>query len=254
MAIAIDLGGKTAIVTGGRKGIGYAIAEKLGEAGAHVAIVAREQRQSEEAAERLQARGIRCIARAQDVGCVEGVRQTVRSIEDQFGKVDILVNCAGVDARVPTLEATEENWRFVMDTNLKGAYFFSQAVGQGMVQRRSGRIVSIGSMLALVVKPNETIYSASKGGLVQMTRSLAAEWAKYNVTVNSVSPGSIPTDINRAFLANKENYDNNVRKVPMGRLGDTSEVANTVLFMVSDLASYITGQNLFVDGGWTLGW
>ncbi|BCV24890.1 SDR family NAD(P)-dependent oxidoreductase [Gelria sp. Kuro-4] len=254
MAVSIDLGGQVAIVTGGNRGLGFAIAETLAEAGAQVVIIARNQEENEKAVAKVTSRGLRCSGVSADVTDTVSVQQAVGSILDQFGKIDILVNSAGVDITVPATEATEEQWRKIMDTNLKGAFFFCQLVGRSMVERRKGKIVSIASILSQVVKVNEALYGASKGGLVQMSRCLAAEWAPYNINVNVISPGSVPTELNRTYLSVEENRQRNLRKIPMGRLGTPAEIAGVALFLVSDLASYVTGQNIFVDGGWTLGW
>lgn len=254
MSISIDLSGEIAMVTGGRRGIGFAIAETLAKAGAHVIILARNLEQSEEAANKLVKKGLSCSALAANVACVEDVQRAVNILLDKHKKIDILVNCAGVDVTVPAVDATEEQWNTVIDTNLKGAFFCSKAVGRGMIERQKGKIISIASIISLVVKPKEVLYGASKGGLVQMTRCLAAEWAPYNVNVNAVSPGSTPTELNRDYLAIEENYRRNISKIPMGRLGKVEEIAGTVLFLASELSSYVTGQNIFVDGGWTLGW
>lgn len=253
MSVLIDLSGKTAVVAGGRRGLGFASAEALARAGAQVVILSRDLDGNLLAAQKIRNQGGLCDAMAVDLRNPTQIDEAFNQIVRTHKSIDVLVNCVGVDVTAPVLSCTEEDWARVLDTNLKGAFFCIKAAGRYMLQQNYGRIVSISSILSQVVKPNEALYGASKAGLVQMSRCIAADWGPHNITVNTVSPGSVPTELNKTYLSIPENRNRNLSKIPLGRLGKPEEIANLVLFLCSDMASYITGQNVFCDGGWTLG-
>ena len=245
-----NLEGKVAIVTGGSRGIGLGISKGLAEAGANIAIVGRNFDRIEKAVMEIKQYGHDAIAVQADISNLSETEEIVISCIKKFGKIDILVNNAGIDITRPSAEITEQEWNMVLDTNLKGTFFCCQSVGRVMIKKKYGKIVSITSILSEIAKPCEAAYAASKGGIVQMTKVLAVEWAPFNITVNAIGPGSIPTDLNKEFLAIPENYQTNISKIPMKHLGTPEDIAAASIFLASDASNYVTGQIIYVDGGW----
>lgn len=242
----IDLTGKVALVTGGSRGIGLAIVGQLYQAGAHVAIVARDEERARRAAEGLKGKG-RAIAVKADVADSAQVERAVETVERELGPVDILVNNAGFTRDGVLARMSEQDWDAVIDANLKGAFNLMKYVSRGMIRRRSGRIINIASVVGLRGNRGQANYAASKAGLVGLTKAAAKELASRNVLVNAVAPGFIETDLTRDL--SPEAREAQLSRIPLGRLGQPSEVAAAVLFLASDLASYITGHVLVVDGG-----
>lgn len=245
----IDLTGKVALVTGGSRGIGLAIVEQLYAAGAHVAIVARDEERALKVAESLKGKG-RAIAVKADVSDAAQVEQAVERVERELGPVDILVNNAGFTRDGVLARMSEQDWDAVMDTNLKGAFSMMKYVSRGMMRRRSGRIINITSVVGMRGNRGQANYAASKAGLIGLTKAAAKELASRNVLVNAVAPGFIETDLTRDLTPQQREAQ--LSRVPLGRLGQPSEVAAAVLFLASEFASYITGQVLVVDGGMVL--
>ena len=190
------------------------------------------------------------LAMAADTSRREEVWRFVDRTVERFGRIDVLVNNAGVQFPKPSLEVTEEDWQRTVDTNLKGYFFASQRAAKYMTA--GGAIINIGSVNAVTVVPGQAVYAATKAGISQMTKSLAREWGRQGIRVNCIGPGSIPTLINREIYKDPEVERAMCEKIPMGRRGRTEEIADAALFLASDFASYITGQTLFVDGGLTL--
>ena len=239
-----DLSGKVALVTGGSRGIGRAIAGRLHGAGAKVAIVARDEARARAAAAAL---GERALAVAADVADAEQVARAVAEVEKTLGPVDILVNNAGVTRDGLLVRMSEADWDGVLDANLKGAFHTMKVVTRGMMKRRFGRVINISSVVGLMGNAGQANYAASKAGLIGLTRSVARELASRNILVNAVAPGFIDTDMTRELT--EEQRTQLLAQIPLSRLGTGDDVANAVLFLASDLASYITGQVLVVDGG-----
>ncbi|HXV90106.1 MAG TPA: 3-oxoacyl-[acyl-carrier-protein] reductase [Gemmatimonadales bacterium] len=240
----IDLAARTALVTGGSKGIGQAIAGALYGAGARVAIVARNGARAELAARALgeRARGYSC-----DVTDGERIATTLEAVERDLGPVDILVNNAGLTKDNLLFRIGEPDWDLVLDTNLKGAFLFTKAAARGMIKRRWGRVVNITSVIGLMGNKGQANYAASKAGLIGFTRSVAKELGSRNVLVNAVAPGYIDTELTQVLT--EEQRQALFPLIALGRLGQGADVAGAVLFLASEMASYITGQVLVVDGG-----
>jgi 3-oxoacyl-[acyl-carrier protein] reductase len=241
---AIDLTGKTAFVTGSTRGIGLAIARALHGAGAKVAIVGRDRARAEAVAAEL---GERTAAVACDVALADQVEAAIASAERALGPIDILVNNAGVTRDNTLLRLTEADWDAVLDANLKGAFLTTRAVIKGMMKRRAGRIINVGSIVGLTGNKGQANYAASKAGLIGFTKSVAKEYASRGVLANCIAPGFIETDMTAALP--DEARATLLQDIALGRLGRPEDVAGAVLFLASDLAGYVTGQVLVVDGG-----
>lgn len=243
--MTIDLSGKVALVTGGSRGIGKAVASRLAGAGARVALVDVVDPEQLEATAREIGGG--AIAVRANVVDADDVGAAVSQIEEQLGPIDVLVNNAGITRDGLLIRMTEEAWSAVLDVNLKGVFNMTKAVARGMMKRRGGRVVNIASVVGITGNAGQANYSASKAGVIGFTKSVAKELAARNVLVNAVAPGFIDTDMTRAL---PEAARETLRKlIPLGRLGAAEDVANAVLFLSSDLASYMTGQVVVVDGG-----
>ncbi|HEY8450401.1 MAG TPA: 3-oxoacyl-ACP reductase family protein [Bacillota bacterium] len=245
------LDGKVAIVTGGSKGIGRGLAEVLARAGAAVAVSSRHLEQAEAAAAELRALGAEALALRADVKQRADVEAMVQAVRERFGRIDVLVNNAGTVVAKPALDLTEEDWDHVLDTNLKGAFLCSQAAGRVMIEQGGGSIINIASIMGAVGDVALAAYCASKGGVVLLTKALAAEWARHGVRVNAIGPGYIKTDFNREALKDERILDRILRKTPLRRLCTIEDLAGTCLLLASDAGSYITGQTFYIDGGWT---
>jgi 3-oxoacyl-[acyl-carrier protein] reductase len=241
---AIDLTGKTAFVTGSTRGIGLAIARTLHAAGARVAIVGRDQAKAAELAAGLGARatGVAC-----DVADTAQVEAAIAAAESALGPIDILVNNAGLTRDNILLRLSDADWDTVLDANLKGAFHTIRAVIKGMMKRRAGRIINITSVVGLTGNKGQANYAASKAGLIGLSKSVAKEYASRGVLVNCIAPGFIETDMTAALPP--EARAALLEQIALGRLGQPDDIAAAVLFLASDLAGYITGQVLVVDGG-----
>jgi len=248
-----DLSGKTAIVTGGNQGIGFAIAQGLARHGAHVVIANRREEQGKAAAQLLLDEGLGAEAIRADVGDGASVQHLVDAVVKGHGHIDILVNSAAVIVRKPVEELTEEEWQWVMDINVKGTFLCCRDVGRHMIEKRSGKIVNISSNVSQVIQPLRSVYAVSKAAVSHLTRALAVEWAQYGVNVNAVAPGPSVTDFNRRYLEeHPQDKQRAVNSIPMARLGAPDDHVGAAVFLASSASDYITGQTLLVDGGSTL--
>ena len=244
------LAGRVAVVTGGSKGLGAAIALALAEAGARLALVARDRRQLEQAAAALAARGAEAEPFVADVRDEAQVAELAAAVEARFGAVHILVNSAGVNLRKDLTDFTLEEWRRVLDTNLTGVFLICRAFVPLMKGRGYGRILNLTSIMSHIALPGRTAYCASKAGLVGLTRALALEVASDGITVNGISPGPFETEMNTPLLANPEINHFFTSRIPLGRWGKPEEVGKLALYLCSEEAGFITGTDVVIDGGW----
>jgi NAD(P)-dependent dehydrogenase (short-subunit alcohol dehydrogenase family) len=247
-----DLSGKTAVVTGSSKGLGEAAAVALAKAGADVAICGRKQEDIDRVVSRMRELGRDSEGFILEVTSRESVEKGAREILERFAKVDILVNNAGTNYRVPVLEYPEEEWNRVINTNLKGYYLAAQAFVPQMVERGWGKVINISSILGTVALENQLAYACSKGGVNQMTKVMALEWAKKGVRVNAIAPTYFETDMVKQIAADKERFNFINERTPMGRWGKLEEMEGVVIFLASPASDFITGQSILIDGGWTL--
>lgn len=245
----LDLTGKAAVVIGGTSGIGRAIAHGLAEAGADVVPTSRRVDQVEATAREIEALGRRSLRVASDVSDRDSLEKVLSASVQAFGKVDILVNCAGRTKRAPTLEFSEPDWNGIFDTNLTGMLRSCQIFGRHMIERRYGRIINIASIGSFRGMMEVTAYSASKAAVVSLTQSLAVEWAAHGVCVNAIAPGVFPTSLNEKLLHGTARGNEFLMRTPMKRFGKVEELAGAAVFLASDAASFTTGTVITVDGG-----
>lgn len=246
------LRGKVAMVTGSTRGLGETAAKALAKAGADVAICGRNRDDLDRVSSAIKELGRDSAGFFLDVTSKESVVKGVDGIMNHFGKVDILVNNAGVNHRVPALEFPEEAWDRIIDTNLKGYFLVAQAVAPQMLERGYGKVINISSILGTVALPNQLAYASSKGGVDQMTKVMALEWAKEGVRVNAIGPTYFETDLVTQIRNDPERFNFINERTPMGRWGYLPELEGIVIFLASPASDFITGQTIYIDGGWTI--
>ncbi len=247
---SLSLAGKVAIVTGGSRGIGKAIALTFAEAGADVVVCSRDtDGKLKPAAEEIRGLGRRSLAVLADVTQKAAVDDLVRRTMDEFGAIDILVNNVGTVIRASVVEHSEEGWDEVMDTNLKSFFLCSRVVAKIMMDQKRGNIISMASMRGIVAAPGRISYSVSKAGVIMLTRVLALEFASYNIRVNAIAPGWIKTEMTKPLYSDPKANEEIAATIPMGRWATVDEMANVALFLASDVSSYVTGHTLVADGG-----
>jgi len=246
-----SLAGRVALVSGAGRGIGKALAIGLADAGADVVCLSRTSAEIEQTAALVRERGRRSMAITVDTADRELVERAVKSVMAEWGRIDVLVNNAGTNVRTPALEVKDQDWDTVLNTNLKGCFLMSQACGRVMCAAGYGRIINIASVAGVVSVRSGVAYASSKGGLFQMTRSLAVEWAKYGVLVNAIGPWYFRTPLADEVLKNEAYFDAVIERTPLRRVGNVEELIGPVVFLASAASSYVTGQALMVDGGVT---
>ena len=253
MPMILDLTGKVAVVTGSSRGIGRAIAKALAEAGADVVVTSRNVDSLRDVEAELAATGREVLPTRLDVRELDSIRAMADACLDRFGRVDILVNNAGMNIRTPAADLTWEQWDQVLNTNLKGVFFCSQALAPGMIERGWGRIINIGSATCVNAYPHITAYCASRGGVLQMTKSLAAEWGPLGLTCNVLAPGWCRTEQTRVLWENPEWVETISGRIPVGRIAEPEEMGSAAVFLASENSAYVNGELFMVDGGFTIG-
>jgi len=248
-----DLTGEKAVVTGGGQGLGRAMALALAEAGADVAVVQRRVEVAEKTAGEIRKLGRDSLAMKVDVSQAGDVKRMVAAVMDRFGKIDILINNAGIGQSVRAEDMTEEDWDRLMGINLKSVFLCSQMVGREMIKRKKGSIINIASMSGFIVnRPQEHAhYNTSKAAVVMLTKSLAMEWVRYNIRVNAIAPGYIETPLLASALGPRNLGEEWLKYVPMGRLGEPDELKGVALLLASRASSFMTGSTIIIDGGYS---
>ena len=247
---SLRLDGRAALVTGGSRGLGLGMALALAHSGADIALAARSEGQLQQAADLVRQTGQKAVILPTDVSQVAEVQKMVADAHAHFGRLDILVNAAGINIRQPAVTFAETDWDTLMNVNLKGAFFACQAASELMRAQGGGKVINLGSLSFEIVVPNIALYAVSKGGLRQLTRALAVEWAAHNIQVNAIAPGRFWTAMTDAVFSDPELYESAVSVIPQGRPGVPSDLAGATVLLASDAGAYITGQTIVVDGGW----
>ncbi|MBI5247969.1 MAG: glucose 1-dehydrogenase [Desulfomonile tiedjei] len=247
-----DLSGRVALVTGASKGLGKSMALALAEAGADVALFARDVENLKVVKETIEGLGRKAEFFVADVLSKSSIEAAIKKALDTFGQLDILVNNAGVNVRKPVLEISPEEWDFVINTNLKGYLLMAQAVVPHMLSRGRGKVINMASILGSVALASQVAYASSKGGVIQMTKVMALEWATQGIQVNAIGPTYFETPLVAQLRNDPERYSFIVDRTPMGRWGQPEELAGVVVFLASRASDFVTGQTIFVDGGWTI--
>ncbi len=248
-----DLSGKVAIVTGTSRGLGQYFARALAKAGADLVITSRDISRLAEFKQEIESLGRKALPVKLDVLSQSDIENMVGMAMKEYGKIDILVNNAGLNIRRPSTDVSQEDWDTVLDTNLKGSFFCAQAVAKEMIKRNYGRIINVGSCTCVFGMEGIAPYTASRGAILSMTRSLAAEWGKFGITVNVLAPGWFKTAQNAVLYENKEWVKYITNRIPLNRPGLPNDLDGTVIFLASDASQYLTGQIILVDGGFTTG-
>ena len=248
-----DLTGKIAIVTGASRGLGQYLARALAHAGADLVITSRTLDSLKEFTSEIESLGRRALPLALDVRDHQSIQEMVEAAYEYYGKIDILVNNAGCNVRKPAVDVSWDDWNLVLNTNLRGGFFVAQAVAKKMIPAQYGRIINIGSVTTVAGYAGITPYCASRGGVKQMTMSLADDWGQHGITVNCLAPGWFKTAQTKVLYDNQEWVDYLIDRIPLKRPGQPHDLDGTVIFLASDASSYMTGQTLLIDGGISTG-
>lgn len=248
-----SLKGKVAVVTGASRGIGKVMSLALAEAGADVVVAARTLPKLEALSEEIRSLNRTCLICQADVTKANDIGRMVEKTIREFGQVDILVNNAGMNIRKMAIDLTEPEWDRILNTNLRSYFFCAQAVAREMAKRKGGKIINMASIRSVVAPPRAPAYTASKGGVSQLTKALAVEWAEYNIRVNAIAPGYTETELTAHFKeTEKDLYEKIRQRTALKRWGLPEDLAGTLIYLASDASEYMTGQTLYVDGGYLL--
>jgi len=245
-----SLKGKVSLVTGASKGLGRGYALTLAHAGSDLILISRSKKELESLKEELASKKVKVLILPRDLSNFKEIPELVQRSIEQFGKIDILVNNAGINIRKPILDLTEEDLKQVIDLNLMTVFLMSQHVGKQMIKQGGGKIINIASLTSFIGLPNISIYGASKGGILSLTKSFAVEWAKYRINVNAIAPGYFKTELTSALFRDKRKVNWLLSRIPIGRTGVSEDLSGALLFLASSASDYVTGQVIAVDGGW----
>jgi NAD(P)-dependent dehydrogenase (short-subunit alcohol dehydrogenase family) len=245
------LTGKVAVVTGASRGLGRAMAVALAEAGADVAVAARARPELEETAHLVEACGARALALTTDVASYASVESLMAQTVSTLGRLDVVINNAGIARVAPLAEASLDDWQTIVDVNLSGVFHGCRAAAPYLIRQRGGKVINLASVLAAVGLPGDTMYAATKGGIIAFTRALGVEWARHNVQVNAIAPGWFVTEMNEAAFADPKIHDRLTRDIPARRTGRLEEIGPLAVYLASSGSDFMTGQTIFLDGGHT---
>lgn len=247
-----NLEGKVAVITGAGGGIGGAIAHALAGYGADIMAVDRNLESARSNADLIKKMGRRAVAYGLDITDVAEIEKMTDAAVVEFGRIDILVNSAGINIRKAVIDLRQEDWDPVLEVNLKGAVFCCRAAARVMIKQNKGKIINIASISSRLGHPDRCAYAASKGGLVQVTKVMATEWAKYNICVNAISPAAVDTPFINGLKKNRDRLNREMARIPLGRIAIPEDMMGAAVFLSSDASNFITGHNLFIDGGRTV--
>ncbi|HWH56980.1 MAG TPA: glucose 1-dehydrogenase [Terriglobales bacterium] len=253
MSGLFDLTGQVAIVTGTSRGLGQYFARALARAGADLVLTSRDRRTLAPFEAEISALGRRTVSLDLDVRNHDSIQKMAAAAHEAFGRIDILVNNAGCNVRKPALEVTWDDWNLILDTNLRGSFFVAQAVARHMIERKYGRIINVGSVTSVAGYAGLGPYGASRGGIRQLTMSLADDWGKFGITVNTLAPGWFRTAQNKVMYEDTEWVDYLTERIPLKRPGQPDDLDGAIVFLASEASRYVTGQTLLVDGGISTG-
>ena len=247
-----NLSGRIAVITGGAKGLGRSMALALADAGSDVVISDILISSAKNVAKEIEKKGQRSLGIKLDVTQSGEVQKMVNEVTEHFGRIDILINNAGINIISPAENFALKDWNRVVNINLTGVFLCSQAVGKVMIKQRGGKIINIASLFGTIGSPHDAVaYNSSKAGVINLTRSLAIEWAKYDIHVNAIAPGIIETDLTRNRLENKEYYNSWIDRTPLGRIGTPEDLYGAIIYLSSEASNWLTGHTIVIDGGYT---
>jgi NAD(P)-dependent dehydrogenase (short-subunit alcohol dehydrogenase family) len=246
------LAGKVAVVTGASRGLGRAIALALAAAGADVAVAARAKADLEETAHQVESHGVRALALTTDVATYPSVERLMTQTVSVLGRLDVVVNNAGIARVAPLADALLEDWQAILDVNVSGVFHGCRAAAPHLIRQQAGKVINLASVLAAVALPGYTMYAASKGAVIALTRTLAVEWARHNIQVNAIAPGWFVTDMNEAAFADPRVHERLTRNIPARRTGRVDEIGPLAVYLASPDSEFMTGQTIFLDGGQTV--
>jgi NAD(P)-dependent dehydrogenase (short-subunit alcohol dehydrogenase family) len=244
-----DMSGKTILITGGSKGIGKSFAIAFAEAGANVAICGRDELRMSEVSNEIRKLGRRALTIKADMRLKCDIDNVVNKTLSEFGYIDVLINNAGINLFKGFLDTTEDDWNQILDTDLKGVFFCSQAVARIMVERKEGNIINLASVAGIKARSPRAAYCTVKAGIIMLSRALAQELGRYNIRVNCIAPGTVFTDMSKPFFDDIEAVKDSIANTPLGRFGEPKDIVGSALFLASDASKWITGHTIVVDGG-----
>lgn len=240
---------KVVLITGAGGSIGSDISKAFAQCNANVVVADLNEESANHTLNKIEGYGGAHLGITVDVRDITSIKQMVKEVVNEYGKIDFLINQAGINNRKDIVEYTEDDWDQMCDINLKGVFFVAQEVGKQMLEQGYGKIVNTASVSSIRAKKKLSIYAATKGGVIQLTKAFANEWAQFGININAIGPGYVRTNQTESLFKDKDKYNELIGRIPQGRFGETEDMANTILFLCSDLSNYINGQTIYVDGG-----